>query len=196
LRLEITKRTDPRLLACMEVHYSQPKGFVGRNICYAVVHEDTYYGHIVGGSATLHLPGRNDYFSISKSQLDNIVNNIFFHVERVGGKYPYRNFVQSVIAEWRRRISHDWLEKYEDAVLGFETLVELPRTGECYLRDGWEVVGRTKGFTCKRVTGQSTDSWSGRRVWNCKDLRSKLVLVRRNIEYAIPKSRQLAYLGG
>ncbi len=29
------KRSDPRILADMATHYSQPKGFVGRNICYA-----------------------------------------------------------------------------------------------------------------------------------------------------------------
>lgn len=58
LRLEVIKRTDPRILANMSIHYSQPKGFVGRNICYAVLYNSIYYGSIVGGSATKHLPGR------------------------------------------------------------------------------------------------------------------------------------------
>ena len=62
LCLEPIKRTDPRILANMAVHYSQPRGFVGRNICYAVVNDGLYYGSIVGGSATLHLPGRDDFF--------------------------------------------------------------------------------------------------------------------------------------
>ena len=62
LALEPIKRTDPRILANMAIHYSQPKGFVGRNICYAVTHDGLYYGSIVGGSATLHLPGRDEYF--------------------------------------------------------------------------------------------------------------------------------------
>lgn len=62
LHLDVTKRTDDRLLKCMSVHYSKPKVFVGRNICYAVMYENTYYGHIVGGSATRFLPGRNEYF--------------------------------------------------------------------------------------------------------------------------------------
>ena len=78
----------------------------------------------------------------------------------------------------RERVIIDWFNKYGDKVIGFETLVELPRTGECYRRDGWEQIGQTKGFTCKRVAGKSTDSWGGRRVWDYKNLRPKIVLVR------------------
>ena len=36
LKLEPIKRTNPRILADMAVHYSKPGGFVGRNICYAI----------------------------------------------------------------------------------------------------------------------------------------------------------------
>lgn len=108
-----------------------------------------------------------------------IVNNIFFHIEKVGWKYPARNFAAAVVAEWRRRVAEDWLRKYGDPVIGFETLVELPRTGECYRRDGWTEVGVTKGYTCKRVAGKGTDSWSGKRVWDMVNLRPKIVLGRR-----------------
>lgn len=59
--LEPIKRTDKRLLANMAIHYSKPNGFVGRNICYAVMYKGIYYGGIVGGSATLHLAGRNEF---------------------------------------------------------------------------------------------------------------------------------------
>jgi hypothetical protein len=163
----------------MKVHYSHPNGFVGRNICYAIFYNEIYYGHIVGGSATLHLPNRNEYFDINNSKLNNIVNNIYFHIEKYDNKYPSRNFTSKVIAEWRKRILIDWKDKYGDEVLGFETLVELPRSGECYRRDGWELVGQTKGFTCKRVSGESTDSWTGRRVWDYENLRPKLVFVRK-----------------
>lgn len=37
IELEPIKRTDPRILDNMAIHYSAPKGFVGRNICYAVI---------------------------------------------------------------------------------------------------------------------------------------------------------------
>jgi len=176
--LSITKKTDSRLLSLMQKHYSHPNGFVGRSICYAISYDNIYYGHIVPGSATLYLPNRNEFFGITKHDLNKIVNNIFFHVEPVNGKYPCRNFVPKIIRLWRKSVMIDWFNKYGDEVIGFETLVELPRTGECYRRDGWKQTGQTKGFTCKRVAGKGTDSWGGRRVWDYKNLRPKIVLVR------------------
>jgi hypothetical protein len=182
IRLERVKQSDPRLQEAMKVHYSQPKGFVGRNICYAVSYGGTYYGSIVGGSATLHLAGRDEFFGINaenkKQCLRGIVNNIFFHINKIDNQYPTRNFTTKVVEEFRNQISRDWLEKYGDTVLGYESLVEIPRTGELYLRDGWTLVGRTIGDTCKRVAGKGTDSWTGKRVWNTSELRPKLVLCR------------------
>lgn len=179
LHLIRTKRTDLRLLSCMSGHYSQPKGFVGRNLCYAIEYHKNYYGHIVGGSATRFLPNRHETLGTTDSQLNQIVNNIFFHLIRIDGKYPVRNFGSLVLAAWRKKISTDWFEFYGDIVLGFESLVELPRTGDVYRRDGWTECGVTKGYTCKRVAGEGTDAWSGRRVWDIKNLRPKLVFVKK-----------------
>ena len=181
LQFEITKRTDERLLRSMAVHYSQPKGFVGRNICYAIVWGGIYYGHIVAGSATLHLPGRHEYLGTARSDLNNIVNNIFYHIEKVSGAYPCRNFTSHVIQKWQQLVEHDWPGKYGNPVLGFETLIELPRTGECYRRAGWQEVGQTVGYTCKRGPGQGTDGWTGARVWDTKNLRPKRVFCHRTI---------------
>lgn len=159
----------------MGVHYSKPKGFVGRNICYAIYFAGTYYGHIVGGSATLHLPGRHEFLGTSRASLNHIVNNIFFHVEKVDGKYPIRNFTSYVLQGFVQRMQVDWYSKYGDYVVGFETLIELPRSGECYRRAGWREVGMTTGYTCKRTGGKGTDGWSGKRVWNTHTLRPKRV---------------------
>jgi hypothetical protein len=63
--------------------------------------------------------------------------------------------------------------------------VELPRTGECYLRDGWQEIGVTKGFSCKRTNEESdisTDIWTGRRIWDTSSLRPKRIFVRRTVE--------------
>lgn len=159
----------------MRYHYSKPKGFVGRNICYAVTHEGLYYGHIVAGSATRHLPGRHDFIGTSDSNLCNIINNIFFNVSPVNGRYPIRNFTTSVVNSFVDISMLDWRDKYGDDVLGFETLIQKPRTGELYRRAGWTLVGETIGYTCKREGGKGTDSWTGRRVWNTVDLKPKLV---------------------
>lgn len=186
IALHRIKRTDPRILANMAIHYSAPGGFVGRNICYAVLFAGVFYGTIVGGSSTLHLPGRDAFFGMGDThteriaRLNQIVNNTFYHVEKgPAGRYPCRWFTVEVLAAFRRQVAVDWQARYGDPVIGFESLVELPRTGECYRRDGWQLVGQTKGFTCKRVAGKSTDAWSGKRVWDYENLRPKHVFVRR-----------------
>ena len=187
LKLEKIKRSDTRMAQNMAIHYSQPKGFVGRNLCYAILWDDICYGTIAGGSATLHLPGRNEYFGISKLNLNNIINNIFYHIEKINNVYPKRNFTECVLSNFCDIVSKDWTEKYHDEVMGFESLVELPRTGELYLRSGWDCVGTTIGYTCKRP-GMSyqdektrKDNYGGHRVWNTdkESLRPKLVFCKK-----------------
>jgi hypothetical protein len=172
-------KSDSRLKPLMAVHYSHPKGFVGRSLCYLVTSGNILYGAIVGGSATLHLPGRDEFFKIKENQLGQIINNVFYHVERVDNKYPFRNFTIQALRQWRERVAIDWEEKYQEPVIGWESLVELPRTGELYIREGWERVGQTVGYTCKRIAGKGSDSWSGKRVWDIKNLRPKHVFCKR-----------------
>lgn len=184
LELNIIKNSDSRLRIGMQHHYSNPKGFVGRNICYEIKYDGVLYGHIVAGSATKNLPVERWEFFGGKVPLNNIVNNTYFHIEPINGGYPIRwQFVAKVIQQWRLRVPEDWPTKYNgDQVLAFETLVEPPRTGSSYLQDGWiKLPTMTLGYTCKRTAGKGTDSWSGKRVWNTNrdELRPKHILVRR-----------------
>jgi len=145
--LQMTKRTDIRLLQRMRNHYSHPKGFVGRSICYAILYDSIYYGHIVGGSATRFLPGRDEFLFINIEQLDQldlVVNNIFYNISKVDESYPIRNFTSQVLKKFMKVCSRDWTEKYGDPVIGFETLVEQPRVGTLYLRAGWKKWERRK----------------------------------------------------
>lgn len=173
----VTKRTDNRLLERMKIHYSKPKGFVGRNICLSISYDGKYYGHIVYGSATKHLPGRHEFLGTTISDLNNIINNIFYNVS-CDDKYPIRNFTTYCLSESMNFVKQLWEMKYGGTVVGFETLVEPPRTGELYKRAGFVEVGKTKGFTCKRVGGTGKETWGGVRVWNKNpdELRPKIVL--------------------
>lgn len=183
LELIQTKKTDKNLLSRMKNHYSKPKGFVGRSICYAVVYDSVYYGHIVAGSATRFLPGRNEFLAITIDDLNNIINNVFYNISPPKDKkYPIRNFTSFVVARFVEQAQKDWEIKYGDICVGFETLVEKPRTGDLYIKAGWTLVGETKGYTCKRIAGQGTDNWTGKRVWNTNEneLRPKLVLCYKN----------------
>lgn len=188
LTLTPIRSMEPELVDMMQRHYSAPKGFVGRDIRYRVQYDGVLYGYTVAGSATLHLPGRNEFFVLDKMEKDSrryaiarcLVNNTFFHIEPRDGQYPIRNFSQQVVKTWRSRVMVDWPAKYGDQVLGFETLVEPPRTGEVYLRDGWSRVGVTQGQQAKRVAGKGSDGWGGERVWlRDAPLRPKIVLCKR-----------------
>lgn len=178
IRLIRIQKSDLDLQNWMAVHYSKPGGFVGRQLIYKIFTDGIWYGAIVAGSATRFLSGRTDFFG-REIPLSNLVNNTFFHIERQHGQYPFRNFATAILRAWCKTVKQDWPLYYGSEVAGFETLVELPRTGELYRRDGWTEVGITKGYTCKRVAGTSTDSWSGRRVWDVKNLRPKRVFVKK-----------------
>ena len=172
-------KSDTQLQNWMAIHYSTPKGFVGRQLIYRVSVDGVIYGATAAGSATRFLPGREAFFGRT-IPLNNLVNNTFFHIEKQNGRYPFRNFAAKVVAAWREKVVVDWPAYYGDAVQGWETLVELPRIGTLYIRDGWTEVGVTKGQTCKRVAGKGSDSWGGKRVWDTKNLRPKCVFVRLN----------------
>jgi hypothetical protein len=173
LALVRISKGDPDLRRMMSVHYSAPKGFVGRQLFYRIEHDGEVYGCIAFGSATRHLPGRKLPYSLGAG-----MNNIFYHVEKRGGAYPMRNFTTKALLAAELVARADYEARYGERVLWLETLVELPRTGELYLRAGYRVVGETKGFTCKREGGKGTDSWTGRRVWDTKNLRPKHVLLK------------------
>ena len=177
IELERIKKNDPQLQDWMACHYSQPKGFVGRQLLYKIHYGTQVLGATGGGSCILHLPKRNEFFG--DIPRNSIVNNVFFHIEQPKEGYPLRNFASNVVKIWRQHILNDWKSVYGDDVLGFETLVEPPRTGEVYRRDGWSQVAVTKGYTCKRTGGKGSDGWGGQRVWDKDHLRPKLVFYRK-----------------
>ena len=179
-QLNTIKKIDSRLLSDMKDHYSKPKGFVGRTICYQITYDDVCYGHIVGGSATRFLPNRKQYLNTNPLKiLNNIVNNIFFHVTKQNKTYPIRNFTSYILKVFEKKIVCDWYKKYGDKVIALETLVELPRTGECYKRTGWEVIGVTKGYQCRRTGGYSDkEKFGGVRIWETKNLKPKLAFMK------------------
>ena len=71
-----------------------------------------------------------------------------------------------------------WQIKYGDSIVGFESLVELPRSGEAYRLAGWTEVGQTHGFTCKRVAGKGSDGWGGNVFGTQRILRPKRVFCK------------------
>ncbi len=200
ITLERISKGDVLLRIASNNHYSEPGGFVGRFLGYAIWCERDYLGVIVAGSATMHLVGRNEFFGTTSADLNGIINNSLFHIEKpwdeppfhyVAGSggihveerrrpYPMRNITNQILAAWRSMAKKDWEATYHDVVIGFESLVQIPRTGEIYRRDGWDFVGETKGFSCRRIGGDnSTEKFDGKRVWTFDPSKRKLVFCRR-----------------
>ena len=80
---------------------------------------------------------------------------------------------------WREKINVDWLNKYGNKVIGYESLIEPPRTADLYKKDKWIMVGKTHGYTCRRIPGKEKGLFkTGKRLWDRKNLKPKLVFCR------------------
>ena len=188
--LDPINKGDKRLWDYARVHYTKTRGFVGRFLGYCVNSLETNetFGVIVGGSSALYLQGREDFFGTKNLNLNQIIANTLFHIEKPksavdeeGVVYPLRNTTARVLQVWRERVAEDWERKYGDEVLGFETMVLPPRTGACYKKDRWTYVAMTKGFLCKRVPGEEGGSgYSGKRTWKYNPDERKLILCRKS----------------
>jgi hypothetical protein len=174
LNLELSNKGNSDVKYLMSIHYSQPKGFVGRQIIYKIYDDELFLGVVVGGSATLHLPNRNEFFG-DNFDLNKIINNTFFHLL----PHEDKNLGTKILKLWRKQVVIDWENKYYCKPIGFESLIELPRSGSLYKADNWTYVGTTKGYTCKRTGGVKTENWTGKRVWDYKNLKPKLVYCKK-----------------
>lgn len=183
IKLVTIKKSDSELQANMKIHYSQPKGFVGRSICYRIDYDSITYGHIVGTSAIQVLRFRDIFFDVrTHRHINNFVNNGFYHIEKQNGRYPVRNFTTKVLLEFEKKIMEDWAKKYGDEIWGFESLIEPPRTGECYRRAGWTHFTETRGYSCRRVGGfeKGGSFTEGKRVWT-RNTKPKLIFYKKTL---------------
>lgn len=172
-QLLLTTKNNSYLQTFMRNHYSMPKGFVGRQIFYLVKINETVVGAIGWGSVTRHLPNRPILGNLLHG-----MSNIFYHIEKPVLGYPSRNFTTKILLLSEQLACVEYSKKYTQKILWVESLVELPRTGALYKKAKYTHVGTTVGYTCKRTSGLSSDTWSGKRVWDTKNLRPKLVFYK------------------
>jgi len=145
IELVRVKQTDKLARSYITNHYTQPRGFIGRVITYLIKVDKEICGVIVGGSTSLHLPGRRDFFG--DCNIQDIINNRLFRLEN---NIP--NLGSQILKLWRHLVVRDWESIYDSKVIGFETLVKPPRTGAVYKADNWILTGMTRGYTATRPT--------------------------------------------
>ena len=178
LKLNRISSTDEFLLDSMVNHYGKPKGFVGRRIPFEIMYNNERYGHIVANSAFKHIRGRDEYLNVKSADcLNQIIYNGFFFIERINGEYPCRNFVTKVLLAFENIACREWEEEYGDKVMALETLVKPPRIGLCYMRAGWELIGATVGYECKRIKGKEKN-YNMKKIWDRSKKVPKLIYIK------------------
>jgi hypothetical protein len=151
IELVKVKQNHPQAREYITNHYIHPRGFIGRNVTYLIVVDGETCGVIVGGSTSLHLPNRKEFFG--ECNIQDIINNRLFRLEK---NIP--NLGTQVLKLWRKQVVIDWKIKYNSDAIGFETLVRPPLNGAVYRADNWILGGMTKGYTCK-VPHHRTRVW-------------------------------------
>lgn len=164
--LERVKQTDAHAQEYITNHYTNPRGFIGKVTTHLIVVDSKVCGVIVGGSTSMHLHGRQDYFG--DCDIQSIINNRLFRLEQ---NTP--NLGTQVLKLWRQTVVQNWKDTYNTIPIGFETLVLPPRTGAVYKADNWDYVGMTKGWSARCPNGHK----NGVRVWYKTDPR--LVFMKR-----------------
>lgn len=134
-------------------HYPGSKGAIGRQLHYLVWLDGRLLGIIAAGEAMFRCAPRDRALGLKLGDGEpppgGLVACSAFRVEDAPHGVP-----SQVLALWRARAAADWCSAYGSAVRWWETLVEPPRIGTCFVRDGWRrLARRTAGVGARRPDG-------------------------------------------
>jgi len=151
LRIEVVKKKDLfRLFKCLlsSYHYLGFSRIVGENMKYLVFDEkDNPVSCLLFGSAAWKTLPRDNFIGwdegTKRANLHLITNNMRFLI-LPWVKVPH--LASHLLARVARRISSDWIERYNHPIYMLETFVEKERfRGTCYQAANWIYVGESKG---------------------------------------------------
>ncbi len=151
LRIEVVKEKDLlKLFKCLlsSYHYLGFTGTVGENLKYLVFDEkDNPLACLLFGSAAWKTLARDNFIGWDeakrKANLYLLTNNMRFLI-LPWVKVPH--LASHILGKVARRISCDWIERYQHPIYLLETFVEKERfRGTCYQAANWICVGESKG---------------------------------------------------
>lgn len=145
LLLKKVKKSEPLYTFWYLEHYPKSKGIVGRQLNYLIYNEQKPIGIIGCASPPLNYKLFRAYFNTTNEKLF-VNNNVYRIVNRNGD----RNLGTKILKLFRNTIQKDYLDNYNDYLLGIVTFVEPPRTGAMYKADNWDYIGMTQGVEVKR----------------------------------------------
>jgi hypothetical protein len=151
LRIEVVKEKDLlALFKCLlsSYHYLGFTGTVGENLKYLVFDEkDNPLACLLFGSAAWKTLPRDNFIGwdaeTRKANLHLLTNNMRFLI-LPWVKVPH--LASHTLGRVARRISSDWIERYQHPIYLLETFVEKDRfRGTSYQAANWIYVGESKG---------------------------------------------------
>lgn len=150
-----------------QYHYLGFERIVGKSLCYVAIKANQWVALIGWGSAAFKCAARDQWIGWDRSlqfkRLHLIANNVRFLILP---DWHIPNLASHLLALNLKRLNDDWQHYYGHPILLVETFVDSTRfTGTCYRAAGWQVLGKTQGY-----------SKCNKRYWH--NGRPKLLLVR------------------
>jgi len=151
LKIKVVQEEDLLVLfKCLlsSYHYLKFKRTVGENIKYLIFDKkDSSLTCLLFGSAAWKTLPRDRFIGwnekVKRTNLHLLTNNMRFLI-LPWVKVPH--LASHLLGKVARRISSDWVKRYQHPVLLLETLVEKERfRGTSYQAANWIYVGQTKG---------------------------------------------------
>lgn len=137
----------------IEGHYLHRADFVGEQLRYVAEYEGQWVALLVWSAGAYKLKLREEWIGWTdrqkKRRLPLVVNHSRFFIPE---PYHIPNLASRVLKLNLQRLSADWEQIYQHAVLIAETFVDPERfRGTTYKASGWTLLGQTKGFQRSRL---------------------------------------------
>ena len=143
----------PRWNELVDKHHYLSSKLVGPQLRYVAEVDEEWVVLLSIGQAAIHLADRDQFIGWNDVQrgrrLKFIGQNNRLVVLSDPNKYP--NLVSRVMKLMTRRVSRDWENQYDNPLFALETFVNRQYfLGTCYRASGWNLLGKTKGFSRAR----------------------------------------------
>ena len=129
-------------------HYLGALPKIGNTIWYVATHEVEWVALISYSAAALKCSARDRWigwgFRHQYNRLHLVANNSRFLILP---QHHYRNLASKILSLCKRRIQHDWVNRFGYPLLLMETFVDPSRfVGTIYHAANWKLIGETKGY--------------------------------------------------
>lgn len=152
VRLINEPEREPFNRLLIEGHYLHSARFVGEQLRYVAEYKGQWVALLVWSAGAYKLKLREQWIGWSDRQkrrrLPLVVNNSRFFIPE---PYHIPNLASKVMKLTLQRLSADWEQVYQHAVVVAETFVDPQRfRGTTYQASGWTLLGQTQGFQRSR----------------------------------------------